>query len=459
MERDSAGRGGADRRGDRPAVPRPVVEHPVEALQRLAGNRVTAALLSVQRDGPRTATDADRRTFVELLVRFFDGAADFYHTRAMVQAAPALPRMPHPTPEANLAEIARVMAAWKPAYDNGRQIITDSLHGDAALTGQLRRSYERALEALHGLARNGPRVNVVLVAAPGRDDDQFIANAAAYARTYFGRPAVPGDTVVVVEGIGSLDALLAAVEGAQTERMVRRVDVFAHGTIEPSNQLKLAGRWHTAAQLEAALSARRLTSEHLQSATRFDAGSTLEFHGCRLGAGEGERFLRAAGQAVGGDRGQQAVGYRQRWFPRRFQLNWRGHPVTDTGRDVYGDNAVPMRFTRGGERQRVANRNRFVADFERHAVRLFDEVVAGSAELRSFATAAEVAAGTFSRARKIEIMRAMYDANGAWLLGFLHPAHQVPDLDPTQALPRDDYTFTREHAAWESQTLRIRVGP
>ncbi|CAL9450292.1 hypothetical protein SUDANB95_02416 [Actinosynnema sp. ALI-1.44] len=456
MERERSGFG---RRGDRVGASRPVVEHPVEALQRLAGNRVAAALLSVQRDGPGAATGSEQRTFVELLVRFFDGAADFYRTREMVQAVPALPAMPHPTPEANLAEIARVMAAWKPTYDNGRRMITDSLQGDAALTERLRGSYERALSALHGLARHGPRVNVVLVAAPGRDDDQFIRNAAAYARTYFGRPAVPGDTVVVVEGVDSLDGLLSAVESAQTERMVRRVDVFAHGTIEPSNQLKLAGRWHSAAQLEAALSARRLTSEHLQSATRFDTGSTLEFHGCRLGAGEGERFLRAAGRAVGGDRGQQAVGYRQRWFPRRYQLDWRRHPVTDTGRDVYGDSALPMRFTRGSERQRVANRDRFVADFERHAVRLFDEVVAGSAELRSFATAREVAGGTFSRARKIEIMRAMYDANGAWLLGFLHPAHQVPDLDPTRALPRDDYTFTREHDAWESQTLRIRVGP
>lgn len=408
----------------------------------------------MQTDVPRAGVD--QRAFVEELIVFFEGAASFYRAKGEVRAVPVVG--PPAAPDATLAEIGRVMGAWKPAYDNGRRIIGDSLSGDAGLSERLRAAYERALEALHRLAVHGPRVNVVLVAAPGRDDDQFIQNATAYARTYFGRPASPGDTVVVVEGIGSLEGLLSAVEGAQPERMVRRVDVFAHGTIEPSNQLKLAGRWHSAQQLEAALAARRLTSEHVQSATRFDGLSTLEFHGCRLGAGEGERFLRAAGQAVGGDRGQQAVGYRQRWFPRRYQVNWRGTPVTDTARDVFGDTAIPMRG-RGSERQKVAMRDRFVRDFEGNAVRWFDGVVAGSAELRSFATAQEVAAGTFSRARKIEIMRAMYDANGAWLFGFLHPAHRVPDLDPARAVPRDDYTFTREQAAWESQTLRVRVGP
>ena len=140
-------------------------------------------------------------------------------------------------------------------------------------------------------------------------------------------------------------------------------------------------------------------------------------------------------------------------------MDWRGHGVGNTGTDVYGPDALPMRFTRGGQRQRTANAERFVRDFERDAVRIFDGVVAGSAELRSFATAAEVSAGTFSRDRKVEIMRAMYDANGAWLLGFLHPAHQVPDVDPVAAVASPDYTFTREQEAWDHQTLRIRTGP
>ena len=452
----------------------------VVALQRSAGNRAVAERLGAIALGPAgaiptltqavwlnaalqrdpvtaTPTDAVRREFVEDLARFFDTAATFYGAKGQAQeAAPAL-GLPVPPAEATLREIGNVLPRWKTAYDNGKQIIDSSL-GDAGLMNRLRGSYEGALQALHRLGRNAPRVNVVLVAAPGRDDDQFIANAAAYARTYFGRPAIAGDTVVVVEGIDTLERMLSTIESAQPERMVRRVDIFAHGTIEPSNQLKLAGRWHTAAQLEAALAARRLTSEYLQSATRFDAGSTLEFHGCRLGAGGGEEFLRAAGRAVGGDRGQEAVGYIQRWFPRRCQVNWRGRNVTDTAADVYGDRALPIRAGRGSERQRTLNRDRFIADFERHAVHLFDEVVAGSAELRSFATPQEVAAGQFARARKIEIMRAMYDANGAWLLGFLHPAHQVPDLDPTRAVGRNDYTFTREHAAWNDRTLRLPVG-
>ncbi|WP_438853458.1 hypothetical protein [Agromyces sp. M3QZ16-3] len=453
------------------------------ALQRSAGNRAVAERLgaiapapvgaipsltravslhaALQRDTVTTTppTDPVRREFVEDLIRFFDAATRFYAAKGQAQeAAPAL-GLPAPPAEATLREIGNVLPRWKTAYDNGKQIIDSSLQGDAALGNRLRGSYEGALQALHRLGRNAPRVNVVLVAAPGRDDDQFIANAAAYARTYFGRPATAGDTVVVVEGIDTLERMLSTIESAQPERMVRRVDVFAHGTIEPSNQLKLAGRWHTAAQLEAALAARRLTSEYLQSATRFDSGSTLEFHGCRLGAGGGEEFLRAAGRAVGGDRGQQAVGYTQRWFPRRYQVNWRGTNVADTAADVYGDRALPIRAGRGSERQRTLNRDRFIADFERHAVHLFDEVVAGSAELRSFATPQEVAAGQFARARKVEIMRAMYDANGAWLLGFLHPAHRVPDLDPTQAVGRDDYTFTREQAAWNDRTLRLPIGP
>ncbi|MBB5802340.1 hypothetical protein F4560_002108 [Saccharothrix ecbatanensis] len=46
-------------------------------------------------------------------------------------------------------------------------------------------------------------------------------------------------------------------------------------------------------------------------------------------------------------------------------------------------------------------------------MRLFDSVVAGSAEVRSFVTPQEIAAGSLSQARKIEVMRAMCDASQA----------------------------------------------
>lgn len=402
------------------------------------------------------ATTADRCTFVDDTIRFFDAASGFYTTKAEVREAPGHGAVP--SPDASMREIAGILPRWRTAYEGARQLITGHLGNDPQLTTRLQMSYQRALEALHRIARNGPRVNVILVAAPGRDDDQFIRNATAYARTYFTRPT-SGDTVVVVEGVTSLDELLSAVESAQPERMVRRIDIFAHGTIEPSNQLKLAGRWHSAEQFENALAARGLTSEYLQSISRFDTQSTVEFHGCRLGGGQGERFLGAAGRALGGAHQEEVIGYRERWFPRRNQLNWRGHPVTNTGRDIYDADALPIRTGSGSEQQRAANQRRFIGDFEADAIRLFDSVVSGSLEVKPFLTPQEQAAGDLPRDRKIEVMRAMYDSNGAWLLGFLNPAHRVPDMDPAQALRRDDYTFTRERDAWNDRTLRVRVGP
>jgi hypothetical protein len=433
------------------------------SLQRGPGNRAVAQLLSIhrvpaiQRD---PASEADYRSYIETLVSFFNGAASAYAAREHLMIVDRSVGLPTPPPEATLQQIAQILPRWTTAYDNGQQVIRTSLHNEAGLANRLRSSYESALSSLHKLARHAPRVNVVLIAAPGGDDDRFIAHAAAYARTYYGQPASPGDTVVVIEGVSTLDGLLGGIETANPERMIRRVDIFAHGTINPSNQLKLAGRWHTTGQLQDALGARQLTSQYLQSATRFDATSTVEFHGCRLGGGEGEEFLRAAGQAMGGGRAQEVVGYRQRLFPQRIQLEWRGNPVVSTTRDIYGSDALPISAGRGSSAQRQANRDRFIRDFEAHAIRVFDGAVAGSTELRTFATARELAAGVFSRERKIEIMRAMYDADGAWQLAFLHPAH-APDanVDPARAVQSSDYTYTRERDAWENQTLRIRVGP
>ncbi len=445
-------------------------------LQHLVGNRAIAGWLGASRSAfwsavrlPRSSSSPDlciqrqqtttteHRAFVEELIIFFEEASGFYAEKERLRTGiPDL--LPPPSPEATLREIARILPAWKRAYDGGRQIIAGSLSNDAGLATRLQAGYQRALEAIHRTARAAPRVNIILVAAPGRDDDEFLRNASAYARTYFTQPP-RGDTIAVIEGVASLQELFAAVESAQPERMVRRVDIFAHGTIEPSNQLKLAGRWHSAEQLEAALAARQLTSEYLQSMSRFDANSAIEFHGCRLGGGEGERFLGAAGRALAGAHGQEMVGYRERWFPRRYQLNWRGHPVANTAQDIYGDNPLPMRKGRASTRLRVADGRRFIRDFEARAVRLFDNVVNGSLEAQVFMSPQERAAGQLTRERKVQIMRAMYDTNGAWLLGFLHPGRKVPDIDPAQALPRKDYTFTREHDAWQHRTLRLRVNP
>jgi hypothetical protein len=409
--------------------------------------------LSVQRlDG-----DAEKRQAVEALIRFFDSAGQHYDEVARVRRVPSPPRTP--VPGADLREVADVMVRWRRTYDEWQRTVA-GLANSQALGRRLADSYARALTGLRQLASRAPRVNVVIVAAPGRDDDQFIANAAAYARTYYGRPARPDDVVVVREGVDSLEALLGAVEDAAPERFVGRVDIFAHGTIQPSNQLKLAGRWHTADQIEGVMNARALTSAAIQSATRFDAQSTIEFHGCRLGGGEGERFLGAAGRALGGERGQETAGYDQRWFPRRYQVDWRGHHVVTTDADIYGPSALPIRRGSGRQARREADQRVFVQQFERHAIRLFDTVVSGSRELESFLPPDQRLVGTrLPAARKVEVMRQMYDANGAWLLGFMHPASRVPDLDPAGAAARNDYTFTREREAWDSHVLRVRTGP
>jgi hypothetical protein len=451
--------GRSQRRTSRDALPAPTTSTAYAWLSYSrsgAGNHALSWLLADLRVQRLGTSDGERREAVETMLRFFDSAGRHYEEVARIRESERPPAPP--PPDASLREVADVMARWRQTHDQWQRVVTD-LGGDAVLARRLADSYGRALTGLRRLISGAPRVNVVIVAAPGRDDDQFISNASAYARTYYGQSR-GGDVVVVREGVDSLDALLGAVEDAAPERLVGRVDIFAHGTIEPSNQLKLAGRWHTADQVEAAMNARSLTSAYVQSASRFDARSAIEFHGCRLGGGEGQRFLGAAGRAFGGERGQETAGYDQRWFPRRYQLDWRGHPVLDTGADIYDATSLPVRRGSGSPARREADKRVFIAQFERHAIRWFDTVVSGSREVETFLAPDERLVGTRLPApRKIQVMRSMYDANGAWLLGFLHPAHSVPDLDPQAAVGRDAYTFTRERQAWESHVLRVRTAP
>ena len=118
----------------------------------------------------------------------------------------------------------------------------------------------------------------------------------------------------------------------------------------------------------------------------------IELHACRLGAPQGDPgksglapttgtdFLRGFGKALGGERGQQVVGYEQRWVPRGFDVP--GHHV-DRRRRLQG-------------KQRKA--------FDDIAVQIFDAAMAGAPRCSTQLTDAERAGGTVTRDRKVEIM-------------------------------------------------------
>lgn len=117
-----SGVGGAERAGAASSAGPRGVEHPVEALHRLAGNKVAAALLSVQRDKPRVA--ADPRTSVEELVRFFTAAADVHNSRADAEVAAARLDVRPVPPVATFDEVARVQDVITNHLTHGR----DGLH-------------------------------------------------------------------------------------------------------------------------------------------------------------------------------------------------------------------------------------------------------------------------------------------------------------------------------------------
>ncbi|MDY6855081.1 MAG: DUF4157 domain-containing protein [Thermodesulfobacteriota bacterium] len=367
------------------------------------------------------------------------------------------------SPEGLLLEISRILTEWQRVYDGARGFITDHLAGDATLSDQLRSSYQTAIEAIHRSVRDlTPRVNINLIAEPPAPGDDFITNATAYANSYFSRPQQEGDVVQTIERIASPTALFDTVERVRPERLIRRVDIFAHGTIDPSNQIRFGPTWHTVANIETAADNRQYESRYIQSTARFDDRSIIEIHACRLGGGTGQRFLEGTGRALGGEHGQSVIGYTERWYPYRFEIFWthnaggvqiHNEKVVNTQNDIYGPNALPDRFGQPGDH------NGFINRFENYAVQAFDDVVVGSVEVHSFLNDAERAGDPVTRARKIEIMRAMYDQNEAWLLGFLHPAAGVAPGEARAGEASADYTFTSENADWQARVLTVNVNP
>lgn len=354
------------------------------------------------------------------------------------QPQPGEPAAPGLSPE----RLLTVLDGLRRTYDGAVRLVTDRLDGDQQRADRLRAAYVGAVESARRAATSAGRVNLILIAAPRDAADEFITNATTYARLYFSRVG-DGDTLQETTGIDSPDALLNAIETAAPERMMRRIDIFCHGTIEPAHQIRFGATWFTLSQIEAAATARARTGQTLQNQTRFDGSTVIELHACRLGAPDsqpgnsglptthGQGFLSGLGAAAGGQRGQAVIGYEQRWVPRRFAF-----PGVTSTRAL------------SGARARA---------FDRIAVQTFDSVMGGSVEVQSQLTEQERAGTPVTEARKIAIMRSLYDAaGGAWLIGHQYSTAEPRSVDPVRDRRRARDTFTNE-ADWGHHVLQVRV--
>ena len=202
-----------------------------------------------------------------------------------------------------------------------------------------RTAYLDAASAARAAATSTGRVNIVVVAAPKAADDHFITNATTYARLYISRVA-PGDTNVQATS-DSPDALFDLIETAEADRMIRRIDIFCHGTIEPTHQIKFGTTWFRIDQIEAVAAARAAraapcrcapvsTARPRSSCT--PAASVPRATRDGMAVTHGQDFLRGVSGAVGGRRGQETVGYVQRWVPRRFEVPASARRVTSARR-------------------------------------------------------------------------------------------------------------------------------
>lgn len=413
-----------------------------------------------------TATTEDRQSFVDAAIRYLQASTDHWRAVARIAdaprpgGAPRTGRQDDSAPAATPAQapscpsglgrldperLRTVLQVLLDTYDNSRRVIDGYLGGDPDRQARLQVAYVAATEAARSAAASSGRVNLVLVAAPKGVGDAFIVNATRYAELYFSRAQI-GDTVQQVTDVDSPAALFDAIETAAPDRMMRRIDIFAHGTIEPTHQIKFGTSWFTIAELEAAAATRSRTGVTLRSQTRFDGSTTIELHACRLGAAtsqpgqhadtptSGTDFLSSFGMAAGGARGHQVVGYEQRWAPRRFSI-----PGIDSSADV-------------------GTTGRRAQAFDDMAVRIWDTAMAGGIEAQSQLTDAERQPNAvLARDRKVEIMRRLYDeGGGAWLIGHQYSGASPQSSNPVRDVRRGRDTFSNE-ADWGHRVLRITV--
>jgi Domain of unknown function (DUF4157) len=406
--------------------------------------------------GERTSAPAqgDYEMFVDEAINYLNSAVDHYRSMAQVanatqsskggaaQQAPSA--KPAGLPTDRLPEALRKL---QETYDSSREIVEQQLNGEAARTQRLRRSYVDAAAAARSAVVGMPRANLIIISAPKETgkEDWFINNATTYARLYYGKPR-DGSVVSTTTGVDSIDALFDAIEAAEPTRLIGRVDIFCHGTIEPVHQLRLGTAWHRTGEFQSAAATRAGKSATLATQSRFDGSSLIELHACRLGAPNallgnsaeapttGPEFLASLGTAIGGEQGQSVTGYVQKWAPSAY----------GTG---YGE----------GKTAQMNKRTR--AAFDQTAVALFDAAMAGSTEVQNLLTESEAKSGVVTRERKIAIMADLSDQGGGkWFMGQQYPSGDRPPK--TKNLVTDVKspvnTFSSEKD-WQSLTLTVNV--
>ncbi len=328
-------------------------------------------------------------------------------------------------------------------YEGAQALVEAHLPTDDDRVRKLRHAYVAAAAGARAAATGMARANLVIIAAPKDNKDWFITNATAYARLYYGK-GIHGEVVSLIRDVATVEELLDQVEKAEPNRLIGRIDIFCHGTIEPAHQMKLGKSWHRVGDFEAAAAARAGSSRTLATQSRFDGSSVIELHACRLGAplgdpgktGEpqtqGTDFLAGFGKALGGEQGQSVTGYRQRWVPRVFRFPGIRSP------------------------KQLAGRQR--KSFDDLAVRTYDAVMAGSAEVQTLLTDAERQGGTLTRDRKVDIMEKLYEAGNGWIIGHQYSTKEPQSTDPVRDVAGKRDTFSNEKD-WQSLVLTVKVPP
>lgn len=379
--------------------------------------------------------------FVQEAVRSIDRAA-------VLQSL----RQPGSSDEQTFEQIRSVLEVIRSTYDNAQEIISLHLSDRRELIEQLQSSYQQAVEIIYQAAGERPRVNIVLIAAMEEDtsseDDSivdFLENAQGYANTYLSEPASEGDNAVIVENISTLSSMLDAIESTQSERMVRRIDIFAHGRNVPENGIKFGSQWYSIDRIESEIQSRASQSGFIQNTARFDSNSIIEIHSCNLGEGlgshggiaHGEQFLTTIGRAIGGIRDQQVIGYQEFFNPQRFLFNLPGGGTLSNTGELEGS---------------------VEEEFNHYALNLFNSIEQ-SIEIRRYLTDEDEIElyednqlSTLSTGRKIDIMRQMYnpnefDSEPGWRFAYMYPARS--DAPSTR-------TFTGT-SGWEDRLTTVRV--
>ncbi|HET8927446.1 MAG TPA: hypothetical protein VFN24_06400 [Microbacterium sp.] len=345
-------------------------------------------------------------------------------------------------------KLAETLGDLEKTYESARTVLESDLPGDDARRDRLRTAYVAAGTAARAAAPSIPRVNLVIIADPGSKEEEavgFIANATTYASIYYGT-GQSGEVVETITRVSTVGALFDAIEGTRRDRLIGRIDIFAHGTIDPTHQMKLADSWHRVGAFEQEAKRRAGKAATLATRSRVDASTVIELHACRLGAPRGSTdtaqqpattgsdFLTGFGTAVGGERGQTVTGYAQRWVPKVYQLT-----------DLKGN---PAAMPKPGDPRRRA--------FEKIALDVWKKAMAGGAEARALMTPQERTAGTVTDARAIEIMAAQYEQRGGWYIGFQYAMPKPTSSNrPEQDVRTAERTFTAENADWQSRLLTV----